>query len=125
MISPRNAIRVTAVAAIALVTLVCASPPPPAVVAGSASGVPAATIEIKQFTFSSDKVTITRGQSVRFVNVEDTNHTVTSGADRKADGKFDHKFVGRGDFTVTFNAAGAYEYFCEFHGNMVAAIEVR
>ena len=58
------------------------------------------------------------GDKVKWVNVDDAAHTVTSGdiTGEGPDGLFDSSLIGPGKtFEVTFNRKGAYRYFCMVH----------
>jgi plastocyanin len=100
------------------------SPPTPA---ASAAPSPAASpvssipnIHIRNFAFVPDTVTIKPGGTVRWIQDDDTPHTVTA-ADKSFDsGNLDKKAV----YTHTFDKAGTYAYVCAYHPSMRAKVIV-
>lgn len=80
----------------------------------------AATIAISDFKFKPAVLTITAGQSVRFVNRDQEAHTVTA-----SDNSFDSAGLDTGDsWSHTFARPGKYTYFCELHPYMKGTIVV-
>lgn len=80
----------------------------------------AATVTIDQFLFKPATLTITAGESVRFVNRDQEAHTVTSRS--KA---FDSGGLDTGDaWTYRFTKPGTYAYFCSLHPYMTGKIVV-
>ena len=117
----RLAIRLAIPALIAGVTLVaCASTATPA-----ASAPPKATVNIKGFAFSPVTLEIAKGTVVTWHNQDSTTHTLTSGANRTKDGKFDKQLSGDAEDSVTFDTAGTLDYFCSFHSSMNAKVVVK
>jgi plastocyanin len=111
------------VAAFALggVALAQSSPAPSPAASPVPNASPAATVHIKNFAFSSDTVTITAGQSVRFVEDDETPHTVT--ADDKS---FDSGNLNKGaKWDHVFTTAGTYTYLCAYHPYMKGKIVVK
>ncbi len=77
-------------------------------------------IEIKNFAFSPSSLTIKKGDSVTWTNMDGMPHTAT--ADNRA---FDSRTLNNGkSFTFTFNDAGDYSYICSIHPSMKAKIIV-
>jgi plastocyanin/uncharacterized membrane protein YozB (DUF420 family) len=71
------------------------------------------TVNLKDFTFVPNQLTIQKGTTVIFVNQDNVKHTVT-----EDDGKFNSKdILAGGTFSFTFNEAGTFPYHCEFHGD--------
>lgn len=99
------------------------SPAPSA--AGAGSGSKTATVTIKGFAFGPASVTIAKGGTVTFTNSDSATHTVTSGANRTKDGKFDQQVSGGADTTITLDTPGTYEYFCNIHSSMKGTITVQ
>jgi plastocyanin len=94
---------------LALAALIAAAPAPSA---------PA--VAIKDFAFAPATMTITAGQTLRFVNRDGEAHTVTA-----KDGSFDSGGLDTGDsWTHRFDRAGTYAYFCSLHPYMKGAIVV-
>ena len=69
-------------------------------------------------------LTVSKGTVVTFTNEDSTTHTVTSGANRTKDGKFDTQVSGSNETQITFDTAGTFAYFCSFHSGMVATVVV-
>ncbi len=63
------------------------------------------------FGYAPATVTVNVGDTVRWTNPSNLQHTVTS------TGFFDSGAVDSGDsFTFTFTTAGTFDYFCSIHG---------
>jgi len=78
------------------------------------------TIRIVGHSFSPANLTIAAGDSVTFVNEDRAPHTATAN-----NGSFDTGRLGRGDSTtLTFSAAGTFDYFCAVHPSMTARLTV-
>ena len=90
----------------------------------SPAGALAATVRMKGFAFSPATLTVRKGAKVTFDNQDSATHTVTSGASRTKDGKFDTEVSGGTQTEMTFDTAGTFVYFCQFHSNMVATVVV-
>lgn len=69
-------------------------------------------IDMKDFEFVSNDVTIKRGTIVTWVNVGEAQHSAQA-----EDGSFDTTLFGSGEErSLTFDEAGTFAYFCELHG---------
>ena len=69
-------------------------------------------VTIQNFAFDPQSLTIPVGTTVRFVNKDSAEHTVTAD-----DGSFDSGTLSSGqEFTFKFDKAGTYPYYCKFHG---------
>lgn len=80
-----------------------------------------AAVEIKDFAFHPETITVPAGGSITWTNADTTPHTA-SGIDRKI---LQSGAVQPGEsFTQTFDTAGSYDYFCEFHAGMKGTIVV-
>lgn len=104
--------------------------------AGDAAGTPAAVaadhaahagagetveVDIIDFAYSPDPVTIKTGQSVTWTNQDSAPHTATA-KDRDV---LQSGTLNQGEsFTQQFDTPGTYEYFCEFHPDMLGVITV-
>jgi plastocyanin len=96
-------------------------------------------IEIKNFDFQPDPLTVSVGDSVTWTNQDDILHTVTSGIgqeqgvpgvsknkDAKPDGLYTQDMDGVGaEFSFTFDKPGSYDYYCAIHPGMTGTIEVK
>ncbi|MFQ5848037.1 MAG: DUF420 domain-containing protein [Candidatus Methylomirabilales bacterium] len=74
---------------------------------------PVAIVVIDEIAFQPPQVTIHKGTTVVWLNQEAEVHTVTAD-----DGKFDSGDLSRGGiFSFPFTKAGAFPYYCIFHGD--------
>jgi plastocyanin len=86
--------------------------------AGTASGI--VKIDISDFTYRPETVTVRAGSRVRWVNDDTAPHTAT------AAGAFDTGALRKGDSKVlTLDKAGSYSYVCEFHPFMKGTVVVK
>jgi plastocyanin len=97
----------------------------PATSAPTAAPAPKAAVTIKGIAFSPATLTVDKGTVVTFTNNDSVTHTVTSGASRTKDGKFDQQISGGNDGSVTFDTAGTFEYFCQIHSSMKGTVVVK
>ena len=125
----RHWLRIAIPAIVAGLTVVsCATTPASsgtAAPAASAGGSTAA-LQIKNFAFSPDTLTIAKGTVVTVTNADGATHTVSSGTNGTKDGKFDQRFEGGTSGTMTFDTVGTFTYFCNIHGvSMTGTIVVK
>lgn len=139
-----EAARLKGIGALAFLVVACSSTtatqtPPAAVVAADAGPeeeeTDAATsgkthaVQVANFLYEPAKLTIAVGDAVKWTFTEGT-HTVTSGVDCTADGKFNSKTkTVRGTYTRVFDVPGKFDYFCDYrehcaHGQ-TGVIEVK
>jgi plastocyanin len=79
------------------------------------------SVDLTNFSFSPNLLTIEAGAKVIFTNKDDVQHTVTA-----VDGSFDSGLFGKGNtFEVTFSKPGEYKIYCKPHKRMVATIVVK
>lgn len=95
--------------------------------AGAAAASPAAAqnatrVDIKNLAYNPATVEIPVGGTVTWTNSDSVPHTVT-GMDRSVlqSGTMDPGAT----FSKTFDKAGTYDYFCEFHANMKGTVVVK
>jgi plastocyanin len=83
--------------------------------------------ETKGGCYSPMVLTISKGDSVKFINTDSAAHTYTSGhGDSGPDGVFDSGLVmAMGDFSFKLSDAGTYDYFCMVHPWMTGEIIVK
>jgi plastocyanin len=88
----------------------------------SASAVPkVAEVNILFSAYGPDTLDILPGQTVKWTNVSERTHTVTS-----YKGLFDSGDVHGGEsFSFTFNQVGTYSYHCTIHPSIAGEIDVR
>jgi len=92
--------------------------------AGTASGARQAratnTVEIKNFKFAPQTITVKAGTVVTWTNTDDTGHTATA-----TDQSFDSKLFGRGEsYSFTFTKPGTFDYRCTPHQYMTGTVIV-
>ena len=79
-------------------------------------------VTIQGFAYNPPTVEIPAGGSVTWTNEDNAPHTAT-GLDRDA---LQSGTIAFGEsYTQTFDTAGTYEYFCEFHPNMEGSVVVQ
>lgn len=79
-----------------------------------------ASVEIKNFAFNPDAVTVPSGTILTWTNNDSVSHTVSS-----ADGKFDSGILGgHKKFSYSFMDPGIYDYHCSIHPSMKAQVIV-
>ena len=79
-------------------------------------------IEIKDFAFDPQKITVKSGEKITWINRDGEPHTVVSV------GKKFQRSPGLDtdqEFTITAGAPGTYEYFCSVHPKMTGTIVVK
>src|ERR1044071_8208946 len=78
-------------------------------------------IEIKDFAFNPQTITVKAGEKVTWINRDEEPHTVVSvGKQFKKSTALDTDQ----EFTITAGAPGTYEYFCSVHPKMTGTILV-
>lgn len=79
-------------------------------------------VDIRDFAFSPNPVEIAVGDTVTWTNQDEVPHTATA-EDR---GVLQSGTISPGSsFSQTFETAGEFPYFCEFHPNMTGTIVVQ
>ena len=79
------------------------------------------TIEIKDFAFNPQTITVKSGEKVTWINRDEEPHTVVSvGKKFKKSSALDTDQT----FTITAGAPGTYTYFCSVHPKMTGTIVV-
>jgi len=79
------------------------------------------TVRIKNFMFMPMAVTIHAGETVKWENLDEEPHTVTSETGLFRSGGID----GGGTFRFTFARPGVYKYTCSIHPQMIGTITVK
>lgn len=88
--------------------------------APSGDAVKAEKVEIVEFAYDPDPVTIEEGGKVTWINRDSAPHTATAD-----DGSFDTETLEEGKLkSETFKETGTYPYFCEIHPDMRGTVEV-
>lgn len=77
-------------------------------------------VEIADFAYDPDPVTVQVGGKVTWLNQDSAPHTATA-----EDGSFDTGTLEEGKLkSETFKQAGTYEYICQIHPDMHGVVEV-
>jgi plastocyanin len=88
--------------------------------APSGDAVRSAKVEIAEFTYQPDPVTIEEGGKVTWINRDPAPHTATA-----EDGSFDTGTLEQGKLkSETFKEPGTYTYVCQIHPSMHGTVEV-
>lgn len=75
--------------------------------------------------YSPEKITISAGNSVTWINEDSDFHSVTSGKPGTADGMFDSELFPPGESWIfAFANPGEYNYFCTIHPWMLGKVTV-
>jgi plastocyanin len=88
----------------------------------ASQGAPAADakVQIDQYAFLPQRITVKPGTTVTWTNDDDDSHTVASSSKL-----FKSKALDTGDrFSFTFMTPGTYAYFCSVHPYMTGTIVV-
>jgi plastocyanin len=89
----------------------------------AASATDAKAVDITQFKFSPQEITVAPGTTVRWINRDQTPHTVTSLDNSKV---LNSKAMDTDDkFEFTFTSEGDYTYHCTVHPFMTGVVHVR
>jgi plastocyanin len=86
----------------------------------SSAAEPNTKVEIDDFAFSPQRVTVKAGTTVTWNNEDDTPHTVASSTKLFKSKALDTA----GSFSFTFTTPGVYEYFCSVHPHMTGTVVV-
>lgn len=118
--------RTVSVALAALVLLPMAAARPALAASNDAGGAatsgPTYRVEIHNFAFSPNTLTVPKGARIVWINRDDEPHTIVSAAGAfKASQALDTD----DSFATTLDKPGAYAYFCGIHPMMVGKIIVR
>ena len=78
-------------------------------------------IDIADFKYDPEAVTVEAGSEVTWTNSDEAAHTATAD-----DSSFDTGDLDQGDSkSVTFDEPGTFTYYCRFHPFMKATVEVQ
>jgi len=95
--------------------------PKPAAVGGPAGAAVAAEIRMAAFKFQTDSVVIAAGQTVRWVNGDPVEHTITFDGTEPGSPPVPH----HGTFSHRFDKPGTYTYHCTPHPYMKGVVVVK
>ncbi|HEV2137712.1 MAG TPA: plastocyanin/azurin family copper-binding protein [Nitrososphaerales archaeon] len=75
--------------------------------------------------FHPSSITIPKGTTIIWFNMDFVQHTVTSGTEQAPTGLFDSRLLSHmQSFAYTFNTQGNYSYFCDLHPDMIGTVLV-
>lgn len=78
------------------------------------------SVEIVEFVFEPEEITVPTGTTVTFTNQDTAAHTATAD-----DSSFDTEELGKGDSAEeTFDDPGTFSYYCRFHVFMKGSVVV-
>ncbi|MDX6587018.1 MAG: hypothetical protein QOI31_1491 [Solirubrobacterales bacterium] len=78
------------------------------------------SVEIADFEFGPEEITVPAGTTITFTNEDSAAHTATAD-----DSSFDTEELGKGDSAEeTFDEPGTYTYYCRFHVVMKGSVVV-
>lgn len=90
----------------------------------SATSAPASNtvvVQITNFAYNPASVTITKGETVEWINNDDAKHTATANG-----GTFKSPDLAKGQsFKQTFTTDGTFAYYCAFHRAMKGTVVVK
>ena len=108
-----NAVRIATALAVILLGV-------PRAVAAQPAPAAAAEVDIDQFAFVPQRITVKAGTTVTWINDDDAPHTITSSTKL-----FKSKALDTEDkFAFTFTTPGTYAYFCSLHPHMTGVVVV-
>jgi predicted lipoprotein with Yx(FWY)xxD motif len=83
----------------------------PSTFKGMAAEVKSYQIDIKQFSFGTEPLTVEAGSKITFTNYDEMEHNAVA-----VDGSFKVPMLKTGEsYTITLDKTGTYSYFCELH----------
>ena len=83
-------------------------------------------IFISGMAFSPASKTISAGTTIKWINKDNSTHTVTSGIPGTPSGTFNSGNFGQnGEFSFKFDQVGTFKYFCNIHQSMTGTIIVQ
>jgi plastocyanin len=82
----------------------------------------AGAIQIKNFLYVPDPVTVKAGVKIAVSNADSAPHTLT---EKSASPAFDSGTIrGKASGSVTFTKPGTFTYYCQFHATMKGTVTV-
>jgi len=83
-------------------------------------------VQIKDFLYAPDAVTVPAGTTITFTNGDSAPHTATSGKSPRPDGVFDTGTLTKGERkAVRLTRPGTFAYYCAIHPFMKGTVTVR
>ena len=87
---------------------------------GAGAAAPAADVRISGFVFGPSRLAVAPGQSVTWLNTDDSPHQIAIAGQPRSDLLLKGQTHSR-----AFAAAGVYEYMCGLHPNMKGTVDVK
>ncbi len=81
------------------------------------------TVTIQEFSFRPNKITVKKGTTLTWVNMDDAHHDITP-VSGESDFKASRLLAKGESYQFTFNDVGTYTYKCSPHPYMKGTIEV-
>jgi plastocyanin len=103
-------------------------PETPAAPAPAPAPVPAVkthNLSMQNFTFNPSSITINRGDTLVWTNMDAINHTVTSSTSTPLSGFGSDMIAPSQSYRFTFTQPGTFQYHCSIHLTMTGTIIVR
>ena len=92
----------------------------PMLAKGEEANAPAMEVQVDNFTFSPETLTVPLNSAVTWVNKDDIPHVIASN-----EGLFKSKALDSDQkFSYSFTKAGTYPYYCTLHPKMMGKIVV-
>jgi len=109
-----------AVAAVGLLTACGSSKPGAGSAATVVKGSSAATVTVKNFSFTPGDLTVAKGTKVTWKFEDSAKHNGSAKGDA-----FRSKDIESGAYSYVFNTVGKYSYLCSLHQYMTGSIVVK
>jgi plastocyanin len=82
-------------------------------------------VAVMDYAFFPSSITVPKGTTVTWVNMDFIQHTMASGVDGAPTGAFDSHPLGHmQSFSYTFTTPGTYPYYCDLHPDMTGTVTV-
>ncbi len=83
-------------------------------------------VQIKDFLYAPDAITVPAGTTITFANSDSAPHTATSGTSPRPDGVFEGGTLTKGERkAVRLTRPGTFAYYCAIHPFMKGTVTVR
>jgi plastocyanin len=117
----RNNVCVAGLALPVMIAMLLLFAGPPSVTANDQPSAANAEVNIDNFVFGPQTLTVPVGATVTWTNKDDIPHTSVS-----TDGVFKSKVLDTDEkFSYTFTKAGTYSYYCTIHPKMTGKVLVQ
>ena len=103
-----------------LVLPACGGDEDPAATSGAQEASAPHAVDIADFDYEPETITVAAGETVTWTNSDRARHTATADDQAFDTGTLELDDAGE----VTFDEPGSYPYFCRFHAFMTGTVEV-